>query len=69
MRRFAVAGLVVLGVVLLVYGLDGSDSLSSRFSGLFTGSPPDKSVWLIAGGALAVFAGVSLAWFRRVRSN
>ena len=65
MQRFGGAGLVVLGVVLVVYGLNASDSLRSRLSGLFTGSPADQSIWLFLGGALSVFGGISLAWFCR----
>ena len=65
MQRFLGAGLVVLGVVLVGYGLNASDSLRSRLSGLFTGSPADQSIWLFLGGALSVLGGISLAWFCR----
>jgi len=65
MRRFVGAVVVVVGVVLVVAGLDASDSLSSRFSRLFTGSPTDKTIWLLMGGALAVMVGVSMVWSRR----
>lgn len=67
MRIFAVAGLIVLGVFLLISGLDGPGPLSSRLTGMFTGSPMNSSVWLFTGGALAVFAGVYLAYCRRPR--
>ena len=65
MRKFVGAGVIVLGVFLVIAGMDASDSISSRFSKLFTGSPTDKTVWLLIGGALAVMVGVSMVWFRR----
>jgi hypothetical protein len=65
MRKFVGAAVLVLGVILVIAGLDASDSLSSRFSRLFTGSPTDKTIWLLIGGALAVMVGVSMVWTRR----
>jgi len=60
--RFMMGGLIVLlGVLLLVYGLDASDSLYSKISRLFTGSPTDKSLWLLIGGVLALVVGLSMA--------
>ena len=64
MRKFVGAAVIVLGVCLLIAGLDASDSLSSRFSRLFTGTSTDKTIWLLVGGALALTVGVSMVWFR-----
>lgn len=50
--------LLVVGVVLLVLGLMEADSLGSDFSRLFTGEPTDRSIWLIAGGAVAAIVGL-----------
>jgi len=65
MRKFLGVGIVVLGVFLMIAGLDASESLSSRFSRLFTGSPTDKTTWLLIGGAFALMVGVSMVGFRR----
>ena len=47
--------LLAIGVVLIVYGVNASNSVGSDFSRMFTGSPTDKSMWLLIGGiALAV---------------
>ncbi len=46
------------GVVLIIYGLSASDSLSSSFSRFFTGSPTDKTMWLLIGGVAAAVAGL-----------
>ena len=44
--------LLVVGVVLLIYGINAADSLGSEVKEAFTGTPTDKSIWLIVGGAL-----------------
>jgi len=47
--------LLAIGVMLVVYGVSASNSVGSDFSRMFTGSPTDKSMWLLIGGiALAV---------------
>ena len=49
--------LLIAGLILLGYGLSASDSIGSGFSRFFTGSPTDKTMWLIIGGAAAAAAG------------
>ncbi len=58
-----IAGLMLfaLGVVLLIFGFNESRSFGSDVSRFFSGNPTDKSIWLIAGGAVAVIAGLVLA--------
>ena len=46
------------GVVLIVLGINASDSFASDVSRFFTGSPTDKSIWLLVGGILAAVAGL-----------
>lgn len=50
--------LLAVGVVLLIYGISAADSISSSFSRFFTGSPTEKTVWLLAGGIVAAVAGL-----------
>jgi hypothetical protein len=45
------------GIVLIIYGISASQSLGSDFSRLFTGSPTDKSIWLLVGGIVAAAIG------------
>lgn len=53
--------LLVGGVILLIYGVSASDSVGSGVSRFFTGSPTDKTMWLIVGGAIAsVLGGLGL---------
>jgi hypothetical protein len=50
--------LVAVGIVLLILGVNESNALSSDISRFFTGSPTDKSTWMIAGGVLAAVVGL-----------
>ncbi|MDB5102912.1 MAG: rane protein [Fibrobacteres bacterium] len=50
--------LIVAGVALLFYGLQASHSFSSGVSRFFTGSPTDRTIWLIVAGLVASVAGL-----------
>ena len=53
--------ILVLGIVLIIYGISASNSFSSDVSRTFTGSPTDKTIWLLGGGAvLAISGGLGL---------
>jgi hypothetical protein len=49
--------LLVGGIILIIYGASASDSIGSGFSRFFTGSPTDKTMWLLIGGAVATVVG------------
>jgi hypothetical protein len=49
---------LVGGIILIVYGVSASNSVGSSFSRMFTGSPTDKTVWLLVGGAVAAVIGL-----------
>ena len=51
--------LLVGGIILLIYGVSASDSIGSSFSRFFTGSPTDKTMWLLIGGAIATVVGAA----------
>ncbi|HET7624263.1 MAG TPA: DUF3185 family protein [Verrucomicrobiae bacterium] len=53
--------ILALGIVLLIFGFNESHSFSSDVSRVFTGNPTDRSIWFIAGGAVAVIVGIFLA--------
>lgn len=59
--------LLVGGVILIIYGVSAADSLGSDFSRFFTGSPTDKTIWLLIGGVVATIAGAA-GFFRGSRS-
>lgn len=49
--------LLVGGVLLLVFGIQASESFASEMSEAFTGSPTDRAIWMIIGGVVATVAG------------
>jgi uncharacterized membrane protein YidH (DUF202 family) len=59
MNKIASLALLVGGVVLMIIGINATNSFSSDVSRFFTGSPTDKAVWMLIGGIVA--AGVGLA--------
>ena len=50
--------ILALGIVLVIYGVSASESLSSDVSRFFTGSPTDKTIWLMIGGVAAIVVGL-----------
>jgi hypothetical protein len=58
MVRAISLALVVGGVILLYFGGMAFHSLSSDVSRVFTGSPSNKAIALIAGGVVATVAGL-----------
>lgn len=51
--------LIVGGIVLLYFGGQAFNSVSSDVSRLFTGSPSNKAIMLIAAGVVATLAGLT----------
>jgi hypothetical protein len=50
--------LLVVGIILVVYGINASDSASSGLSRVFTGAPTNKTLWLLLGGIGSAIVGV-----------
>lgn len=46
------------GILLLIFGVNASNSFGSDVSRFFTGSPTDKAIWMLVGGAVAAVAGL-----------
>lgn len=61
MNRIASLVLLVGGVILIVLGVSATNSFSSDVSRFFTGSPTDKAVWMLIGGAAAAIVGLTFA--------
>jgi hypothetical protein len=57
MNKIISLALVVGGIILIIVGVNTMNSFSSDVSRFFTGSPTDKSVWMLIGGVLAVVVG------------
>jgi hypothetical protein len=50
MNKLVSLVLLAVGIALIIYGVSASNSIGSEFSRLFTGSPTDKTIWLLIGG-------------------
>ena len=46
------------GILLIIFGVNASNSFGSDVSRFFTGSPTDKAVWMMVGGVVAAVAGL-----------
>lgn len=66
MNKIVAAALLVGGAVLVVLGINAMNSFGSDVSRFFTGSPTDKAVWMLLGGAVIGAAGLTLL-FRGTR--
>jgi hypothetical protein len=58
MNKPALLAFLIGGVILIIYGVSASNSVGSGFSRMFTGSPTDKTIWLLVVGAAAVIIGL-----------
>ena len=56
-------GSLIVGAVLLYYGLKERDSVTSQVKEAFTGSPTDHSLMYIAGGGGLAVVGLGLLIF------
>jgi uncharacterized protein DUF3185 len=54
--------LIVIGIVLVVYGINASDSASSGVSRIFTGAPTNKTLWLLLGGSGIAIVGAVMTF-------
>jgi LPXTG-motif cell wall-anchored protein len=68
MHRVIGIALLVVGVVLIVFGMNASASLGSRLSELFTGAPSDRTIWLLVVGVVAAIVGLGLLLAGRRRT-
>ena len=59
MNKLVSLALLVGGIVLIVVGINATNSFSSDVSRFFTGSPTDKAVWMLIGGILAALIGLT----------
>jgi len=50
--------LLLVGVVLIIMGVQATNSFSSDLSRFFTGSPTDKAIWMLIGGIVAGVIGL-----------
>jgi hypothetical protein len=61
--------ILAAGIILVIYGVSASDSFSSDVSRFFTGSPTNKTMWLLLGGVAAIVIGLSGVFVFRLNEN
>lgn len=59
MNKIVSLALLVGGVVLIIIGINATNSFNSDVSRFFTGSPTDKAVWMLIGGIVAAVIGLA----------
>jgi LPXTG-motif cell wall-anchored protein len=57
MPKITSIALLAVGIVLLVYGIDASNSFSSSVNQAVNGAPSDKTIWLTAIGIIGIISG------------
>ena len=58
MKKAIGAACIAGGVALLIFGFQAKDSLKDQASRLVNGSPTNKTMWMIGGGAGLCVAGL-----------
>jgi drug/metabolite transporter (DMT)-like permease len=59
MNKIVSIVLIVVGAVLIVLGVEATNSFRSDVSRFFTGSPTDKAVWMLIGGIACALVGLA----------
>jgi hypothetical protein len=49
--------LLAIGIMLIIFGINSTDSFGSQFSKFFTGAPTDKAIWLLLSGVALTVVG------------
>lgn len=58
MNKVVSLAILAGGILLIIFGISATKSFSSDISRFFTGSPTDKAIWLLVGGAVATVIGL-----------
>jgi LPXTG-motif cell wall-anchored protein len=65
MSKIPSLAFLIVGVILLVYGLSASNSVTSSVTEAMTGAPTNKSIWLLVLGVIGIVSGGIGLLFRR----
>jgi drug/metabolite transporter (DMT)-like permease len=57
-QRIAGIVLLLIGVILLIVGINASDSVADKFSNFFSGHFTDSTMWYIIGGIALALVGL-----------
>jgi hypothetical protein len=59
MNKLPFLALLVGGLVLIIIGINATNSFGSDVSRFFTGPPHDKAIWMLLGGITAAILGLT----------
>jgi len=59
MKNIPALAILIVGIVLLILGVNASDSVGSSISEAVNGAPTDKSMWLLGLGILVTVVGAA----------
>ena len=68
MNKGISVALLAVGILLIIWGVSASESFSSDVSRFFTGSPTNKTVWLLVAGIVTGIVGLT-GLFRGTKEN
>ncbi len=68
MNKGISVALLVVGVILILWGVNAMESFSSDVSRAVTGAPTDKSMWLMIAGAGMAIVGL-FGTLRGIKGN
>ncbi|BAV34072.1 membrane protein [Sulfuricaulis limicola] len=51
--------ILAAGILLVVFGINASNSISSDISRVFTDAPTDKAIWMLVGGVVVTIIGLA----------
>lgn len=57
MKRVVFLGIFVVGLLLLYFGFQASDSVEAQVREAVGGNPSDQTIWFLVGGALLAIVG------------
>ncbi len=57
MNKALSVAILLVGIVLLIYGINAGNSFASNVKETVTGTPTNKSMWLIIGGIIGIVVG------------
>jgi predicted metal-binding membrane protein len=64
-KNMIAIAMLAAGIALLVWGFNMSEAFDSKLNRAFTGSPTDKAMWAMIGGAVLAVAGTFQLLVRR----
>ena len=59
MNKLISIALLAGGIVLMIFGINATNSFGSDVSRFFTGSPTDKAIWMLIGGIVLTVVGLA----------